>query len=165
MTTVAVCTAQTLVHTTSWQRPGMQRRCSMSCHSVCARLRADILCISRVLSLSLLLSAAVLLLPKCAVTHCTFRSDRKDGGAWRGLDASPGKLVCVFTTKSYLVKSLKTCLRGRAAIWALARLGMVWSRASIQRSTHFCGMPWPPADTRTRRGLTLKHQRLLCRVS
>ena len=70
-------------------------------------------------------------------------SDRKDGGGWRGFDASPGKLVCVFTTKSYLIKSLKTCLRGRAAIWALARLGLVRSRASIQRSAHFCGMPWP----------------------
>ena len=56
-------------------------------------------------------------------------SDRKDGGGWRGFDAGPRKLVCVFTTKSYLIKSLKTCLRGRAAIWALARLGLVRSRA------------------------------------
>ena len=70
-------------------------------------------------------------------------SDRKDGGGWRGFDASPGKHVCVFTTKSYLIKSPKTYLRGRAAIWALARFCLVRSRASIQRSTHFCGVPWP----------------------
>ena len=52
-----------------------------------------------------------------------------------GFDASFEKLVCVFTTESYLIKSLKTCLRGRAAIWALARFCLVRSRASIQRCT------------------------------
>ena len=65
-------------------------------------------------------------------------SDRKDGGDSRGFDASPGKLVCVSTTKSYLIKSLKTCLRGRAAIWARARLGLakLGSVPSLESALH-----------------------------
>ena len=114
----------------------MQRTGGPNSLRTAVKVSARLLCISRGLSLSLLLSAAVLLLPKCAVTE-------KVVVGWRGFDSSPGKLVGVFTTKSYLIKSLETCLRGRAAIWALARLGLVRSRASIQRSTHFCGMPWP----------------------